>query len=168
MRLVSYGTEPMRKWLGQISNNDADCRNEGGDSSKVVGAIEYIIGDTADVTSFDKQIYSEDTLRELLRYTPVIIGRREYLGSGFTQNDHFTIIYDCYQDALTGRWLYCVYDPSNKTEIHYLTCSYDWICDGSTRTYDTDPEVDRRIWDCVVVFAIGDYQNTTAPVKTNS
>ena len=120
-----------------------------GSIDDITQALQYIVGHI-DTYSADKRIYSEATLQSLLDAGNVVIACRGwYTDNGESNLGHAYLIYDYSNDGQ-----FKLYDPWNGE----LSRPYSWICNGrsSTETYDTG------VWDGVVTFRIGDYQNTIA------
>lgn len=121
-------------------------------------ALEYILGSN-DIYSKWGSIYSESVLRTLLDNNPVIILRGWYNSSGTRRGGHYVVIYDYHWDSTNELYVYDIFNPGSLNIGSSYSRSYQSICNGMVRAYQTDI-TDDGIWEGIVVYKSGNYKNT--------
>lgn len=123
--------------------------------------IEYILGSNNCYSTWG-EIYDENTLQDLLDCSnPVVILRGWYNWNGKRQGGHFVVIYDYYWDSVNDLYMYRIFDPWDVNVGESYDRSYQSICDGRNPAFDED-RTDTGLWEGIVVYTNGDYQNTIA------
>lgn len=133
--------------------------NSAGTLAEIEQAIEYLSGVSFTYSALNK-IYSEYTLRSLLDQSNIVIACRGEYKDGERQSGHAVVIYGYNWDATESIYVYDIFDPSPVNGGSSYSRSYENICNGTNRQYSTDPKNDLKIWDKIVVYRFGPYDNT--------
>ena len=126
---------------------------EGGFAWDTAAALQYVSGRT-DVHYECWRIYDEGTLQSLLNQSvPVIICRARY-ENGTRENGHAWVIIGYEVDEEDRTW-YHMLDPffTDYVQKH----SYQWISTGNS---EVGEYVDHHLWDGIVVYQVGNYDQT--------
>lgn len=136
-----------------------EIADDGGSIDDTVEALEYIIG-SDNVYGVEEKVYGELALRDILDNSgPVLITRGNYVGNNYI-GGHFYVIYDYHLDDQDSIYWYDIYDPLGQQ----YSRTYNYLINGNNSTYNQEPDL--LIWDGVVVYKVGNYQNLIDWIRT--
>ena len=162
IKLTAKTLNPTQQQITESSTRDPNTTDDDitGNGADIEAAIEYLLGVETSYSAWQK-IYTESTLRSLLDAGNYVVLRRgKYNANKERTNGHATVVIGYRFDNTSGIYLYEIYDPWKPNIGSTYERSYSSICDGSNRPYAGDPQNDNSIWDGVVTFEIGNYNNT--------
>ncbi len=141
------------------SISSSDNNNVTGTLQDISQAIEYILTSDDNTYFADNRIYSEQDLINILGSTPVVayLRRTETVARGKNSGGHFVVIYG--YDSDTNKFK--IHDPANVDD-KITQASYQELCTGIVVTECTETECTKvaYIWQGVLVFKVGNYENT--------
>jgi hypothetical protein len=160
--LMSQASAAVYLKLNMFTHNPTaeqiDLANDTGSILEIEQAIECFSGISATYSS-DGNIYSSEVLRSLLDQSNIVIACRAKYDGLIRQPGHAIVIYGYHWDANESMYVYDIFDPAPVNSGSSYSSSYENICNSSVQKHSADQVGEEQIWDRIVTYRIGDYDN---------